>query len=1259
MRERVMGIRSILASMGLALPLLCTSMAIAGDSAGATSNLDQGDGGCPAESCPEGATCQAVGAYGGAAGPLGDAMGPGIPPSPGSPPCAPTAVGDPIDTRSGNVFYEESLFRTSGEMPLRFSLYYNSRHEPIEVGGGNLRGRWTYTYSDHLLIRVYSIGTGDSTVELRRADGQALFFVEPGSSVLSATQPGSSVEFSSRERGNHGSFRGLGFDPAATHPEDVYAGFEYTRPDGYVETYDPSPPEPSQNPNPGDPARVWVTSRLRKIESPQGGEHLVAPPSCVSGSCVVTVTRTQGGSMTITYPDLGEPEAGGDPLLTPQPNTTDDYCFRCPESVTLDGQITWTIDRSPTAPEMIVGVVFPDDPDDAADQNLKSYVYATGSSDPHVEGGCTPIWECDTALVGVIDEEGWRRVTWRYRRAHPTANSTPVLQKTAWAFESYHGTTQDLEDHVELTVTDSGQTPIRNTVVTRSRGHQEIHHIVHDVDENIGPAAESIPLRAEYVADYRSVFPGQSATRDPENVEPVRNTFTYWMDASFLDPPAPGHNESVSGLLRSVAVESMENATVGPRRVTEWSYTNDRLVSKKTEKAGPYGSEATLRVTEYLGWNTKRRQPGTILVSATGTDGGTNGTEEWREERTFTPEHRLEKVRITDGSDHTLPYVTGGRVREVERTYQYYGNNEPGAAHCAGNYCVKTMVINGARLPGDVPGGLDDAVTYSYTPKGLLSRVEDALGNATIWEDHDAFGQPGKRTDPGGRVTCFRYNPRGWLKSMEMLGPGSTCGAPSDARSWSYGYYANGLLRRVTFPDVDGFSEDGDGSTERNFLEYAYEQSRKIKSVTNKAGDVLAFDREWLPGENANSGVLRRITRTLTRAGASQPAISSAIVEDSRGRLYKVEGGNGQETWFSYELRDRLKTLTEKNPAGADLVTTFHYDGLGRIQSVDYPDLGSVSMAYGLRDRVIEVTDGNGVATEYIVDGFGDPIQIASPDSGTRTLHYDGAGNVIREDVVLADGSLSSRHWVHDAANRVSAEWVQRTGDCFGWSYDAADSAPFANRGGRLSKIVAGTWNASTSQCDEATSGVGYRSSEFGYDDFGRPEIVRQVVASSTGIRTLDVRYAFDASGNLDAVTYPSLRVVRYARTDGLVDDVEFGTSRLASGVAYFPFGEVDHLVYGNGYVMEQDRDLSGRLSTYSVTHPGRSASLLDRTYVYRPSFDDLHAISDAADADFDQSFEYDDRHRLAGAVGAYGEYNYQYDEGGNRQTRAWGDGLG
>jgi YD repeat-containing protein len=180
-------------------------------------------------------------------------------------------------------------------------------------------------------------------------------------------------------------------------------------------------------------------------------------------------------------------------------------------------------------------------------------------------------------------------------------------------------------------------------------------------------------------------------------------------------------------------------------------------------------------------------------------------------------------------------------------------------------------------------------------------------------------------------------------------------------------------------------------------------------------------------------------------------------------------------------------------------------------------------------------------------------------------------------------------------------------------------------------------------------------STSYTYNALGQATLERHVVQSIT----YDTTFAYDTSGNVTQITYPSGRIVTYTRdSTGRVTGITTKANSSATAVTvvssgtYNPFGPLTGLTFGNsvgltiGY--DQDKQLTSIQCSVGTT------TIQNLSYGY-DNAGNITSIIDNYQSARSQTLGYDNLNRLNSASGAYGSLSFTYDGVGNRATRVVG----
>lgn len=484
---------------------------------------------------------------------------------------------------------------------------------------------------------------------------------------------------------------------------------------------------------------------------------------------------------------------------------------------------------------------------------------------------------------------------------------------------------------------------------------------------------------------------------------------------------------------------------------------------------------------------------------------------------------------------------------------------------------------------------------------GDLWKVTNALGHVTETLAYDGAGRPLSVKDANGIVTEFTYHPRGWMTSRTVKGA-----TVADDRSTLIDYWPTGLVKRVT---------QSDGS----YAQYSYDAAHRLTDIADSAGNTIHYTLD-----NAGN---RTGEHTRDPNGALKRTLSR--VHNQLGQLQSQSDAYSQATGFTYDANGNTDVVTDALGRATDNA----YDPLNRLTQT-IQDIGGISATtqfqYDAQDNLTRVTDPNGLQTNYAYNGFGDLLQLASPDTGITTYAYDSAGNRASQ----TDARAKAQAYTYDALNRLT----KVTNPTRTYTYDNNNTTvcPTNERfaKGRLTGLTDQSGN--TKYC---------------YNRFG--DLVRKV-QTSNGV-VLTTRLGYDAAGRLAIQTYPDGAVLDALR-DGEGRVIELGVTPnggsrqiVLTGATYAPFGPSTGWTYGNGRSVL--RTLNQNYQPLAIHDAGAGGLSLGFGF---DEVGNLTLLQDAAQTVNLAQYGYDTLNRLqqtkdgptATPIETYG-----YDATGNRQS--------
>ena len=500
-------------------------------------------------------------------------------------------------------------------------------------------------------------------------------------------------------------------------------------------------------------------------------------------------------------------------------------------------------------------------------------------------------------------------------------------------------------------------------------------------------------------------------------------------------------------------------------------------------------------------------------------------------------------------------------------------------------------VINGPRTD------VSDVTTLEYNECtsgggcGQLKKVTNALGHITTYDLYDANGRLLQMTDPNGLKTGYTYDPRGRVKTITQI---PTRGASAVTQ---YSYTAWGDVSQVIDPD---------GVT----LTYGYDAAHYLRTIT--AADGYLYYTYDLKGNRTEEDIYNT---------AGNYTRWTSYTYDLRNHLANITT-IGNITQLVHDAVGNLTAQTDGNNHG----TAHSYDALNRLFKTVDALSGKTGYGYDVADKVKQVTAPNNLTTQYQYDDLGNLLQEVSPDRGALTNTYDAASNVL----TVTNGRGDVTTYTYDALNRVVyQESTDTNSPWFNYFYDSC-------KRGRLCSI----------QKNDAFD------MSFNYDNFGR-------LSYQFDANWLYTGYAYTLGGRLSRVSYPAYpsgRSVDYTydipggagRVTKVTTTSNGTTTVLAQNLAYYPFGPLTNMTYGNGLPFVAWVDEAYRPVL-------RYAGAYTESGIVYDGADNITRMSTVGP----QSYAYDPVNRLTAASATVtrprgsttDSWDYGYDGNGNRQS--------
>ena len=592
----------------------------------------------------------------------------------------------------------------------------------------------------------------------------------------------------------------------------------------------------------------------------------------------------------------------------------------------------------------------------------------------------------------------------------------------------------------------------------------------------------------------------------------------------------------------------------------------------------------------------------------------------------YSYDERLLLDQITYPNDEEIPFwEEGSLLTEAPYPYVQYEYNADG-------YKVQEIT----QLPGDdsqytlfkVDGlgrpyskkvlytdfDLNAGTTESSAAEYLFSYDGDNNILSTVDARHSGDNDPVElsytyspqsqvitQTDPEGNSTVFSYHDDGKLASKTDP-RGQTENYPDFLGDFvtSYTYDELGRLETQSLP----LAADG---TTRPEITYSYYPNGSLESRTTAEGAVQNYEYT------------------------------------ERGWIDSLEVEGGAHTYTTTYLYDDVgNEIRRIMPGGA--VSSTEYDGLNRAVKVISPENTVRRFEYDVKDRVTAEYDGNGIATEYTYNVYGQIHEVTQAANSSRqgpektTYWYDRLGNRTR----VLDPVGRELQYTYDERGLQLTQYEVGLDKLYSFSYDEV---------GNMNQSLDPRGTFSTYEYDDnnrpitvtmangtETKTIIHTYDEAGFmylaDDDGIetaynmsggtyvPDPYGRIVTETTtiGSESFEVGYDYNLDGKVTGVTSPSGRTTQY--TYNSLGELLTVPGVIDTAVSYNAMGLHQNAVLTNGVNRSWEYDLNGRLTKKSDNGTAFNKE-------WRFTYDDADNILWKND----DYYEYDDVDRLTREV--------------------------
>ena len=476
--------------------------------------------------------------------------------------------------------------------------------------------------------------------------------------------------------------------------------------------------------------------------------------------------------------------------------------------------------------------------------------------------------------------------------------------------------------------------------------------------------------------------------------------------------------------------------------------------------------------------------------------------------------------------------------------------------------------------------------------------------------------------------------------------------------------------------------------TTKQGIVYILNVDTGVKSITDKQGNVLTFNKDGITHSDGKSIVFERDENNrITRI--TDPTGRSVVYQyDSYGDLIAVTDRNGNTVHFIYGREHDLIDIIDPN--GTKAVRN-EYDDSGRLISSTDANGNCISYSYDIANRFETVIDEFGDQTVYGYDKHGNVVSVKDCSGNTITFEYDEKGNKLKETdkqgnsvsytyddngniTSITDALGNSRKMKYSSTNQImelmsdSQTLLKYTYDKYDYITSVTDESgnvqKFEYDGrGALAKLSDSIGTLQSIEYDDSgnissTTMASGSVENYAYDESGN--CISKTIVSTDGSTKTEF-YTYDGNGNLIRVK-DNLGNESYGVYDACGQLVS-STDRLGSTITYEYdlLGNTTKITYPDHTTEKFTYDIVGRL----LTSENRAGNITEYTYdKFGNTVSEKYANGAEVKYEYDlagnvtkmtmpnggvTTYEYDSLYRNTAVVDAIGNRaEYTYDKNSN-----------
>lgn len=368
---------------------------------------------------------------------------------------------------------------------------------------------------------------------------------------------------------------------------------------------------------------------------------------------------------------------------------------------------------------------------------------------------------------------------------------------------------------------------------------------------------------------------------------------------------------------------------------------------------------------------------------------------------------RLASIQDPNGRTTQYGRDRRGWINQVSRgsTVSRAGYDEEGVTNSSSTASglTSTYSSNSAGFITGVTDPLGHSVSVKWDSMNRMTDATDAMGRTTRFT-YDKEGQKISITDPSGNSVYYERNELGlvtkikdlngeeWLSQYSPMGRLLSQTDPL-GNTWNYSYDSRDRLAQIAYPDGRA-------------LAHTYDKVGNLIEKKFSGGLSMSYQYDVMDRLTSTEGIAFQYSKEGQITETRQGDIRFGSEYLNNGQLKSVSYNNGQFA-VTYQYDESTGLLTQVDDTLTGTRIHFIYDADGHLIGIQRSNSLNTAIAWDPVGRITQIHDGEAIDFQYSLNDVGEVVKtegVAPYDLENRIMPSEETYSFDHASQIVADG---------------------------------------------------------------------------------------------------------------------------------------------------------------------------------------------------------------------------------------------------------------